>query len=267
MSLCENNCSFTEYDTNTKSAKCECNVKSKEFLISEIINQTDILSYNFTSKEESSTNMITMKWYYTLFTKDGLAKNIGSYILLIIIFLFICLGILFYKCGYPLLEDMIKEIINIKNKKQNDLDINRKDTTDNKIIKKRKTKKSNKKNTNLKKIKTKGSHNTKKYNTKIIIPENNKKNQMNNIKKSFNEKNNKKKEKNSKVKGLKKRNKKHIKLKDINSNKINRIKTNSNSIVQLQFQNKDKIIQSKDLSNYYDYDLIINKNIVLNIFF
>ena len=51
-----------------------------------------------------------MKYYKTLFSKDGLIRNIGSYILLFIIFIFIISGILFYKCGYNLLEDQMKEI-------------------------------------------------------------------------------------------------------------------------------------------------------------
>ena len=52
-----------------------------------------------------------MKCYYTLFTKDGIVKNIGNYILLFIILSFIISGILYYKCRHPLLEEDIKEIL------------------------------------------------------------------------------------------------------------------------------------------------------------
>ena len=104
MSLCELNCSFIGYDNKTKKAKCECGIKSKQLVISELINKTNILSYNFETKDESS-NMIIMKCYYTLFTKNGFIKNIGSYILLFTILLFVISVLLFYKCGYPLLED------------------------------------------------------------------------------------------------------------------------------------------------------------------
>ena len=117
MSLCENECIFTGYETDTKIAKCEYDIKSKQLVISDLINQTDILNYNFTSKEESS-NMITMKCYHTLFTKDGLATNIGSYILIVIIVIVSILGCLFYKCGYSLLEDVIKDIIKSKKKEK-----------------------------------------------------------------------------------------------------------------------------------------------------
>ena len=146
MSLCENNCSYNGYDNITKKAKCECTFKSKELVISELINQND-LSYNFTYKEESS-NIITMKCVYTLFTKIGLIKNIGSYILLFTILLFLISMILFYKCGYNLLEDDIKEIIEIKNENniKNNLDI--KETID--IGNKEKTNKKKKKKKKMK---------------------------------------------------------------------------------------------------------------------
>ena len=66
--------------------------------------------------------MITMKCYYTLFTKDGIITNYESYILIFIIITFIILSILFYKCGYHSLEDnIIYEITttNNKNKTEN----------------------------------------------------------------------------------------------------------------------------------------------------
>ena len=113
MSLCENNCTFTGYDNKAKKAKCECLVKSKELAIKEIINEENYFSYHFTSKEESS-NFVAMKCFYTLFTKKGLLKNIGSYILLFIILFISISAILFYKCGYHLLEDDITKIIKFK---------------------------------------------------------------------------------------------------------------------------------------------------------
>ena len=50
LSLCENNCTYNGYDNNTKKAKCECKVKSKLLLMSELINQTNLLTYNFIKK-------------------------------------------------------------------------------------------------------------------------------------------------------------------------------------------------------------------------
>ena len=154
MSLCENNCTFNGYDKVTKKALCECGIKTKQLVISELINKTDILSYNFEKKGESY-NMITMKCYYTLFTKDGLLKNIGSYILLFTIFFFLISIILFYKCGYPLIEEEIIEIICLKKEeKTNNQEIYIKQTNDININNKKKKKiKKNKKISKKKKIK------------------------------------------------------------------------------------------------------------------
>ena len=141
MSLCENNCTYDGYNHDTKKALCKCGIKSKEIVISEIIDDKNLLSYNFDSKN-SSSNMIAMKCYYTLFSKDGIAQNIGNYILLFMILLFIILGILFYKCGYTILYDKFNELIEgIKNEiKTNNVNINDKKKEKNENLKTNKIK-------------------------------------------------------------------------------------------------------------------------------
>ena len=115
MSLCENICTYTGYDQNTKKALCECGIKYQEFILSEIEKQTDLLSNNLTTDDSSNSNLGTMKCYQTLFSKDGLLTNIGNYILLFIIIVHMISIVLFYKCGYYILENKIKGIIsNIK---------------------------------------------------------------------------------------------------------------------------------------------------------
>ena len=112
MLLCENGCTYIGYVN--KTAKCECEVKFQQIIISELVDNKNVLTYNFTNKND----MITMKCYYTLFTKDGLVKNIGSYLLSFIILIIISSGILFYKCGYFFIEEKIKEIESKKNEKE-----------------------------------------------------------------------------------------------------------------------------------------------------
>ena len=173
MSICENNCTFNGYDKETKKALCECGIKTKQIVVSELINKTDLLSYNFTNVDQSS-NMFAMKCYYTLFSKTGLLKNIGSYILLFTILLFLISIILFYKCGYNFLEDDIQEIMDskeeeIKNKNINIniyeiIDINANGNNNN--SKNKKIKKKVKK-TKKKKIK-KFNHIKQKYNSNHI---------------------------------------------------------------------------------------------------
>ena len=59
-----------------------------------------------------------MKCTKELFSKEGLKTNISSYILAFIIFFFLLSILLFLKCGYPLLEDKIKNIINMVSRTQ-----------------------------------------------------------------------------------------------------------------------------------------------------
>ena len=90
-----------------------------------------------------------MKCYKTLFTKEGLISNVGSYILLFTIFLFLLSVIIFIKCGFYILNEEINKILNyIKKKEKNNknklTDIKKKETRNKKNMKKKKGKKKNK---------------------------------------------------------------------------------------------------------------------------
>ena len=108
--LCENICKFKGYEPNIKKSVCECLVKEEQIKIEEIGKQTNILSYNFINTDES-TSSITFRCNKLLFSTKGLSKNISSYILIFIIIFFILSGALFYKYGYLLLEEDIKNIL------------------------------------------------------------------------------------------------------------------------------------------------------------
>ena len=94
-----NNCTFKGYDKDTKKALCECETKPKIGLITEINLDDNILSNKFNSTNNYISNIVIMKCVDTLFSKEGLITNIGSYLLL---FTFVFNGIsaiIFYKCG------------------------------------------------------------------------------------------------------------------------------------------------------------------------
>ena len=120
-SLCEHNCTFKGYDSNTKKALCECEIKIN--IISDILNDKNILSNDFNSTENSNLNIGTLKCVSLLFSKIGLLNNIGSYILIFNIFFFGISVILFFKCGYYLIQNKIEEIIEFKKGKKNNIDI------------------------------------------------------------------------------------------------------------------------------------------------
>ena len=111
-----------------------------------------------------------MKCVDTLFSKDGLITNIGSYLLLFTLVFFAISIITFYKCGYHMIENEIEEIINLDRKKKKIYKIKNKiniynNQDKNKIKKKKKTLvnpiKKNFKNNNI------INHKEKKNNTNI----------------------------------------------------------------------------------------------------
>ena len=118
LSLCENKCSFSELDMGSKKVECNCNITTKEFIISEVLKDENILStYNFINKSPS-LNVFTMKCIYTLFSEEGLKSNIGNYIMILITIIFLILIILFYKVGYELLLEDIQRLIQNSDKKE-----------------------------------------------------------------------------------------------------------------------------------------------------
>ena len=108
--VCQEDCAFSEYDYNKNKAKCSCEVKEFSSLIEDInINKTKILE-NF-AYIENIANVHIIVCYKSLFTKNGIINNIGSFlIILIIIFHIISLFIFFIK-HLPIIKSKIKGII------------------------------------------------------------------------------------------------------------------------------------------------------------
>ena len=121
-SLCENKCTFTEYEKNEKKALCECITKPKIMYISEIVKDENILSNDFNTSS-STSNIATMKCVDTLFSIDGLLTNIGSNLILFILIFYAVSAIIYYKCGYQMIQDHIEEITNEKNPDKGKLSI------------------------------------------------------------------------------------------------------------------------------------------------
>jgi len=127
LSLCEKNCTFIDYDKETKRASCECKPKT---LFEDIIDfkiDTDKLIQKFTDFK-STTNLNVIFCYKTFFCVNGIKTNIGSYILIIIILINGIFCGIFIKKGYKKIDNQIKNIIkyinnthknNIIDKKEN----------------------------------------------------------------------------------------------------------------------------------------------------
>jgi len=152
LSICESNCDYNGYNSDMGKVSCECQVKIKIPLMSEIVFNKDLLRSKFVDIK-SNINLKVMKCYYILFTSEGLLYNIGSYIFLTIIFLNIILLIVFILKGYKILCNKIYEIIKDSNSYKNEGIMNNKEVIksiigNSKIIVNKKKKEKN--NTNIK---------------------------------------------------------------------------------------------------------------------
>ena len=58
LSLCENNCEYNGYDNNSRKVSCECKIKTKFSLFSEILNIKNKLLYNFINLNDEETELI-----------------------------------------------------------------------------------------------------------------------------------------------------------------------------------------------------------------
>ena len=155
LTLCENDCEFSGYDSETKQVICECEIKNEINLSFDIeIDKDKLLSYF--SDIKNFINIDVMKCYKLLFTKEGIIKNIGSYVLLFTIFVFFVSLIIFMINGFNTFNTHIKNIMRLKEYKEYNINLNKNKKDNSKFSIKNKTNKTNKKELHiLKKINNK----------------------------------------------------------------------------------------------------------------
>ena len=127
MTLCEENCDFTAYDTGTGKAICSCPISESIPFISNIKIDKEKLKSNFVNfKNIANINMF--KCYKNLFSKN-ISSNIGNYIISPIILLGIVSFFVFHFYSYKLFRKLIKDIVDAKSleKKDNNNNINKED--------------------------------------------------------------------------------------------------------------------------------------------
>ena len=108
LALCERNCKFIEYNSTTKKVTCECDLQNRSPLqLDDIINKERLLN-NFIDIATIS-NINLLKCYANLFSKDGLINNIGNYIILSIVLIFIVSLSMFI----PVLPGILYKIIGV----------------------------------------------------------------------------------------------------------------------------------------------------------
>ena len=109
-SLCPKNCIYKGYNFNNKTSNCLCQSKNRIFF-SEINSDELLFKFSITKK---LTNFDIFKCYSLLFSKKGLIKNIGNYISLVVIIVYIISGICFYRKGFDKICDQINIILDNK---------------------------------------------------------------------------------------------------------------------------------------------------------
>ena len=144
LSLCTIGCEFDGYNKETKKAICECQVETNLTLSSffqSIINNEEIIQKFIDIKQTSNLGVI--ECYKLLFKKEGLINNIGSYILIVIIFIFIISCFIFFFKDSEDIKNIITNIIEIKKGKEQ-INNNKNIKNENKKKKKYKKKKKRK---------------------------------------------------------------------------------------------------------------------------
>ena len=178
--LCQDGCEFILYNETSKRSKCNCNIQREPTItnIKDIIFDKKQLVNKFLLSSVKNSNFKVMKCYKLIFSLNGQISNIGSYILLSIIFILIILMICYYIKGSKQLYEFIQIVINQrflnKNKNQrNKTEILKERIKDNKISKKKVFNFSDK-NLKIKTKKKKDSKSKKKKKNKDTLENNNK---------------------------------------------------------------------------------------------
>ena len=108
--VCQEDCQFTHYDYTTKKAKCSCDIKEfpKSFEAMKI-DKNKLLS-NF-KNIKNIANIRILTCFKNLFSKLGLSKNIGFYIIMSIVIFHIIVLFVFFIRGPDTIKKQIKDII------------------------------------------------------------------------------------------------------------------------------------------------------------
>ena len=228
--LCEEGCTYIEFNVENKLISCDCKVKTNI--------STDELSLNLLQYDDIDidSNFGIIKCYNLVFSLKGKLKNIGFWIFLLLTIGFSFLLIIYLIKGFNsvknyIINEMVKNgyIKNIKNNKKKN--------------------KKNKQNDSNPPLKTTKMHKIKKGNTssnnKIKITNNNylNKNQINSKKKSKRKKN------------------KNMNLKNSISKDLLTSNSNFKNIEELQTQGENKFNEEKGKKEDIDLNLIkINLN-------
>ena len=110
--LCQEDCDFSDYNHSFKVANCSCKIKESPSSVADMNINKDKLYTTFDNKKSSSNLGITS--CNVLSSKENIISNVGFFLLLAILAIFIVVFIIFCSTGYNSLEEKMNEIIQKK---------------------------------------------------------------------------------------------------------------------------------------------------------
>ena len=118
MSLCESGCTYIGYNSTSKKALCNCNIK-KDMDFSQNDNSDNLV--NKIDSDKSNSNLRVTQCFNVLSSSDQIKSNSGFYVTILLLAVFIIVFIMFCTKGRNNLENQINEVIDkkFKNKKNN----------------------------------------------------------------------------------------------------------------------------------------------------
>ena len=115
MYLCQDGCSFVNFDSKNVKAKCDCDVQlgnTKTDITQLKFDKTEFIDSFYTTLFNS--NFRVLKCVKLLFSSKGLATNYGSYIMSLLLGCFIAFTVLHLLTGQKYLNDIINNILQSK---------------------------------------------------------------------------------------------------------------------------------------------------------
>ena len=108
--VCQEDCKFSNYNSNYMKAKCKCKVKESSLSMMDInINKTKL--FEDFKDIKNFVNFRILFCYKKLFNLKGIKYNIGCYILTIIMLFHIISSYIFCLCQFPDIKKKINDII------------------------------------------------------------------------------------------------------------------------------------------------------------
>ena len=109
QTVCQDDCDFTDYDYDIQKAKCACKVKESSNTLALMKINTDEILNSF-KNIKNVINIVILRCYNVLFSKKGVIKNFGFYIIIPILFLHFVFIFIFYTKFLIIINEKITKI-------------------------------------------------------------------------------------------------------------------------------------------------------------